>query len=229
MVVTVERLREHIKRTLAGFDPTRAVHERADYLRRAVEDNRLGERLHLLVISEQSLYLWPRLRIERVRSTEPDHLQMVLDDARTLLADNAEQDGMLLHHASEHLADYARMGRLDGFRWGATHNLSHDIVQLREDLDRFAEARGRQIAEWTDAERPSVADAIAEVGSLAISAGSTAAGAVGRGSAPDWVSWAAASASCSATPKHSPRRFRCRWRRPRPRLRRCPTNPHRLP
>lgn len=180
LVVTVERLREHIKRTLAGFDPTRAIQDRADYLRRAVEDNRLGESLHLLVISEQSLYLWQRLRIERVRSTEPDHLQMVLDDARTLLADNAEEDGALLQHAREHLADYARMDRLDGFRWGATHNLSHDIVQLRKDLDGFAEARGRQIAEWIDAERPSVSDAIAEVGSLAVSAGGAAAGVVGR-------------------------------------------------
>src|SRR5690606_2873409 len=81
LVITIERLREHAKRTLKGFDPTKPVHERADYLRKALEDNRLGETLHLLVVSEQSLYLWQRLRIARVQATEPEHLQIVLDDA----------------------------------------------------------------------------------------------------------------------------------------------------
>jgi len=180
LIITVERIREHIKRTLAGFDPAKPVHERADYLRRAVEDNRLGESLHLLVISEQSLYLWQRLRIARVQSTEPEHLQLVLDDARILLAENAEQDGELLHHAREHLSEYARMGRLDGFRWGATHNLSHDITLLRADLDGFAAARGRQVAEWVESERPTVVDALSEVGSRALSAGGSAAAAAGR-------------------------------------------------
>ncbi len=32
LVVTIERLREHAKRTLGGFDSTKPVHERADYL-----------------------------------------------------------------------------------------------------------------------------------------------------------------------------------------------------
>lgn len=180
LVVTIERLREHATRTLDGFDPTKPVHERADYLRNALEDNRLGETLHLLVVSEQSLYLWQRLRIARVQATEPDHLQIVLDDARGLLADNAEQDGVLLHQARERLSEYASMNRLDGFRWGATHNLSHDIVQLRNDLEGFAEARGRQVTEWVEAEKPTVGDALAEVGSRALSVGGSAASVAGK-------------------------------------------------
>ncbi|NLE82642.1 MAG: DUF4357 domain-containing protein [Rhodococcus sp.] len=180
LVVAVERLREHVTRTLKGFDVSKPIHERADYLRRAVEDNRLGETLHLLVISEQSLYLWQRLRITRVQATEPQHLQAVLDDARSLLADSADQDRTLLHHARTHLSEYAHMNRLDGFRWGATHNLSHDIVQLRTDIDEFALARGRQVAEWVDSERPMITDALAEVGSRAVSAGGAAASAAGR-------------------------------------------------
>ena len=180
LVVTVERLREHIKRTLGGFDTSQPVQVRADYLRRAVEDDRLGETLHLLVVSEQSLYLWQRLRIARVQATESEHLQAVFDDARTLLAENADRDRMLLQHAREHLSEYAQMNRLDGFRWGATHNLAHDIVQLRNDLDGFAEARGRQVADWVESERPMVTDALAEVGARALSAGGTAASAAGR-------------------------------------------------
>lgn len=180
LVLTIERLREHIKRTLAGFDPTKPVNERADYLRRAVEDNRLGETLHLLVVSEQSLYLWQRLRIARVQAVESEHLKMVLDDARGLLADHAEKDGRLLNHARQHLSEYSRMNRLDGFRWGATHNLAHDITQLRSDLDGFAQARGQQVSEWVDPEKPTVGDALAEVGSIAVAAGGSAAAAAGR-------------------------------------------------
>ena len=133
--VTIERLREHVKRTLAGFDPTRPVQDRADYLRRAIEENRLGESLHLLVVSEQSLYLWQRLRIARVQATEPQHLQTVLDDSRALLAEHFERDGQLLLHARSELSNFAQMRRLDGFRWGAAHNLTHDIVTLKSDLD----------------------------------------------------------------------------------------------
>lgn len=178
--VTIERLREHVKRTLAGFDATRPVQDRADYLRRAIEENRLGESLHLLVVSEQSLYLWQRLRIARVQATEPRHLQMVLDDARTVLAEHFERDGELLLHARSELSHFAKMHRLDGFRWGATHNLKHDIVKLKNDLDDFAQARGSQVMGWTDHESPSVVDALAEVGSRAASAGGAVAGAAGK-------------------------------------------------
>ncbi|WP_346343434.1 hypothetical protein [Rhodococcus sp. MS16] len=178
--VTIERLREHVKRTLAGFDATRPVQDRADYLRRAIEENRLGESLHLLVVSEQSLYLWQRLRIARVQATEPQHLQMVLDDARTVLAEHFERDGELLLHARSELSHFAKMHRLDGFRWGATHNLKHDIVKLKDDLDDFAQVRGSQVMGWTDHESPSVVDALAEVGSRAASAGGAVAGAAGK-------------------------------------------------
>ena len=178
--VTIERLREHVKRTLAGFDATRPVQDRADYLRRAIEENRLGESLHLLVVSEQSLYLWQRLRIARVQATEPQHLQMVLDDARTVLAEHFERDGELLVHARSELSHFAKMHRLDGFRWGATHNLKHDIVKLKDDLDDFAQARGSQVMGWSDHKSPSVVDALAEVGSRAASAGGAVAGAAGK-------------------------------------------------
>ncbi|MFZ2176661.1 MAG: hypothetical protein WAW17_21985 [Rhodococcus sp. (in: high G+C Gram-positive bacteria)] len=181
LVVTVERLREHIKRTVAGFDPTLPVRSRADYLRRAVEDNRIGESLHLLVISEQSLYLWQRLRIARVRAIEPEHLQMVLADARELLAEHLERDGEILVHARSELSHYAEMHRLDGIYWGATHNLKHDIVKLKNDLDSFADARGSQVMGWVDpGSRPTVGDAVAEIGSRAATVGGAAAGAAGR-------------------------------------------------
>lgn len=183
LVVTVEKLRDHVKRTLAGFDATQPVRDRADYLRRAVEDNRLGETLQLLVIAEQSLYLWQRLRIARVRATEPEHLSVVLDDARELLADYLDRDGELLVHARTELSNYADMRPLDGIYWGATHNLKHDIAKLKNDLDSFAEARGSQVMGWVDHDRPTVGDAVAELGTRVASAGDVAGRAISAGAA----------------------------------------------
>lgn len=181
LVVTIEKLRDHVKRTLAGFDASLPVRDRADYLRRAVEDNRLGETLQLLVIAEQSLYLWQRLRIARVRATESEHLAMVLDDAREFLAEHLERDSELLLHARTELSHYANMRPLDGIYWGATHNLKHDISKLKRDLDSFADARGSQVMGWVDHDRPTVGDAVAEVGSRVASAGEVAGRAIGAG------------------------------------------------
>ena len=70
LVVDVERLRAHVRRTLKGFNESEAVQIRADYLHRAVGDNRLGESLHLLVVAQDSLFRWRRLRIARVSMVE---------------------------------------------------------------------------------------------------------------------------------------------------------------
>lgn len=115
--VGIERLREHAKRTVAGFDALKPVQDRASYLKNAVGDKRLGETLQLLVIAEQSLYLWQKMRIERVRVTEPEYLQTVVQSARALLLEHFERDGDLLLHARGELASYAAIKPLEIIRW----------------------------------------------------------------------------------------------------------------
>jgi len=67
LVVTVERLRAHAVSTLDTFDASKPVQERAETLARAVEDNRLGETLNLLIVAEESLNKWQRLRLRARR------------------------------------------------------------------------------------------------------------------------------------------------------------------
>ena len=76
----VEQLRQHALRTLKSFNADLTLRERAGLVDQAVE-NRLGETLSLLVVAEESLMKWQRLRLARVEATEHDHLQNVLDDA----------------------------------------------------------------------------------------------------------------------------------------------------
>jgi len=174
--VGVERLRNHIKRTLEGFDSSKPVQDRASYLQSAVRDNRLGESLQLLVIAEDSLYLWQQLRIERIKETEPQHLAAVLADARALLAEHLERDGALLLHARTELATYAAIRPLEIIRMLSTSNLKRDIKNLRRDLDDFATARRSQVMGWQEYEDPSVAEALAVVGNRAKALGAAISG-----------------------------------------------------
>lgn len=173
--VVIERLRNHVKRTIEGFDSSQSVQDRAAHIGRAVKDDRLGETLKLLVIAEQSLYLWQRLRIERVRRTEPEHLETVVESARTLLAQHVERDGELLAHARAELAAYAALKPLEVLRWMSASNVKRDMVRLRDDLDEFAEARRAQVTEWIEHEDPTIEDALAELGNRAKAVGAVVA------------------------------------------------------
>ncbi|MFM1723920.1 hypothetical protein ABEU20_002493 [Rhodococcus sp. PAM 2766] len=169
--VGVERLRNHVKRTIDGFDGSQSVQDRAAHIGRAVKDDRLGETLNLLVVAEESLYLWQRLRIERVRRTEPEHLETVVESARAVLAQHVERDGELLAHARAELAAYAALKPLEVLRWMSASNVKRDMVRLRDDLEEFAVARRAQVTEWVEHEDPTIEDALTELGNRAKAVG----------------------------------------------------------
>jgi hypothetical protein len=76
--VGVERLREYATRLVSDLPTGLKADERAARLHSVVKEGRLGEVLRLLVVAEQSLYLWQRLRVERVQRTEPEYLDQAI-------------------------------------------------------------------------------------------------------------------------------------------------------
>ncbi|WP_193044326.1 hypothetical protein [Mycolicibacterium baixiangningiae] len=157
---TVEQLRQHALATLKTFDPSRPIQDRAEFVVNAVENQQLGETLSLLVVAEESLFQWQRLRIARVEATEPQHLQKVLDDARELLAHQMAADGELYRRAQTVLDAVARTEAIDGFRFWSVQGLTRDLPKLREDLDRFAHARRAQALEWSEIDAPTPKEAL---------------------------------------------------------------------
>lgn len=184
----VEKLRNHIKKTLEGFDSSMPIQDRAAHLTTAVNDNRLGESLQLLIIAEDSLYLWQRLRIERVRGTEPEHLDTVVTSAREILADHLERDQELIDHLHAELDAYGKVKPLEIGRWMSASQMKKDMVHLRRDVDGFAEARRGQVLDWMDHKDPKIGDAFDEVEGHIVAAGKAvghAAAALGSRSV-DW-------------------------------------------
>jgi len=179
--VAVEQLRNHVRRLLESFDEGLPVQDRAERLRRAVEDNRLGETLSLLVIAEQSLYQWQRLRLARVEAEQPEHLQRVIDDARELLAHQLGEDGEVYRRAKEKLDDFAKPEAIEGFRFLSVRELARQRSKLREELDHFAAARRHQIEEWETVETPGVLDAAAAALDAVQDSALKAVGAAGQG------------------------------------------------
>ncbi|BBX62083.1 hypothetical protein MSAS_12570 [Mycobacterium saskatchewanense] len=179
--VTVEQLRDHVRRILASFDQSLPVHHRAGKLRSAVGDNRLGDALSLLVITEESLHKWQRLSLARIESTQPEHLLRAIDEARELVEHHLREDLDIYRHAKDILDRVAKSEAIDGFRFSAVRELVRQRGALRDDFDRFAEARQHQAEVWEDFHIPSVFDAaLAAVGTVGSTTGRVFV-AVGRG------------------------------------------------
>jgi len=179
--VTVEQLRNHVSRVLDSFDSTLSVQKRAAKLGAAVEDKQLGETLSLLVVAEDSLYRWQLLRLARVGEKEPQHRQRVIDDMNELIRHHVVEDGKLYRDAIRLLHDFAKPEPIEGFRFLAVRELAKQRSTLRDELDRFAQARRHQVEEWSNVSTPGVLDAAAAVIDAVSGSALKAVGAAGHG------------------------------------------------
>lgn len=179
--VTVEQLRNHVTRVLESLDPKLPVQDRAEKLQAAVADSLIGETLSLLVVAEESLYKWQRLRLARVEASQPSHLPQVIQDARELLAYQLAEDAKLYQLAHRVVDEVARTNAIDGFRFNSVKALTRDRERLQVDLDTFARARRHQVDVWTALEAPSVRDAVDAAVGLAKPAARKALAAAGQG------------------------------------------------
>ncbi len=151
---TVEQLRHHADRTLQTFDATKPIQERADFIKRAANSDQLGETLSLLVVSQESLFKWQRLRLARVEATQPEHVRQVLDDARDLLKRQLAEDDALFRRARDVLDAVAKTEAIDGFRYWSVEDLQENLPKLRADVVRFGSARRAHMSEWQDFKAP---------------------------------------------------------------------------
>jgi hypothetical protein len=169
--VSVERLREHALRLARDLPTGLAAPERVRRLERVVQDGRLGEVLRLLVVAEQSLYLWQRLRITRVGDVEPDALEESVSDAHAVLAEHLEADSVLVENLRAALDAYGVLKPSEFHRTLSGRKLRWSVEMLRRDLDYFVTARGVQVEGWVPLVAPTVRDALRHARTVAIESG----------------------------------------------------------
>lgn len=163
LVKGIEKLRLYVRLRVDKLVPTQGAKKRASGLHELVDESRLGEVLQLLVVAEDSHYLWQRLRIERSRTSDPDHVGEIIESARRLLREDLKADRHLILGLQEWLAEYGSLKPLEIHRVLSRNKLEADVPRARQELDEFVEARRLQVASWPGLERPTLQDAQAEV------------------------------------------------------------------
>lgn len=191
--IGVERLRNYSTRLLLDLRADVAADDRADLLEKAVRKDRLGETLQLLLIAQESLFLWQRIRLERVELREHDHLPQVLESAKATLREHIAADTALVSSLRTTLDTYGTLRLSEFHRKLSARRLKKNLAPLRSDIDLFVTSRALQIAGWNEPKNPGVLDvlrAMKAVGDGAVEASvqtvGKAAEAVHRGS-ESWI------------------------------------------
>ncbi len=171
--VGVERLRAYATRLVGDLPAGLKADERAERLHKAVLEGKLGETLRLLIVAEQSLYLWQRLQVERVQRSEPEHLDQAIAGAHATLAEHLRADAELVEQLWTVLGEYGILRPLEFYRKLSGRKLSKHIGALRGDLDYFVQARGIQVGAWDPLVMPTARDAINVAKAAAVDSGRT--------------------------------------------------------
>lgn len=158
--VGVERLRQHAMQLLSAMNVDESADKRADKLRNIVENGRMCETLQLLLVAQQSLYIWQRLRLERVYSAESDFMAQTVESARTTLREQLEADRDLADQLRRTLDKYTVLRVTEVHHQLAARTLTKYRTPLAEMVDKFIEVRRLQVDGWLGAKHAGFRDAV---------------------------------------------------------------------
>ena len=168
--VGVERLRYHVIQQVTELRPDDSADQRADKLKAAVKKGMLVETLQLLLVAQQSLYLWQKLRLERVRAAEPEYLEQTLDSARTTVREQLDADRDLAANLRTVLDRYSVLRVTEVHRQLAGRTLNKYRAPLENVVDDFISARTLQVDDWLGNEHARFRDAVGAARSQVIAA-----------------------------------------------------------
>jgi hypothetical protein len=146
LVQGIEKLRLYVRLRVDNLARTQGVKKRASGLHELVDESRFGEVLQLLVVAEDSHYLWQRLRIERSRTSDPDHVSEIIESAHRLLREDLKADRDLILGLHEWLVEYGSLKPLEIDHVLSRNKLEAAVPRARRELDEFVEARRLQVA-----------------------------------------------------------------------------------
>jgi hypothetical protein len=167
----IETLRRYVVAQVEVLDAGAGAQDRARRLRSVVDGSQIGLMLQLLVLAEDSYCQWQRLRLERVRLVEPDHLAGVIARANEQLTTDLHRDSEMVEMLHDKLATYAAPRPLERLHPLAARDLQANMMSLRQDLEAFAAARRVQVSGWSELTRPTLSDAMQELRGRTVATG----------------------------------------------------------
>jgi hypothetical protein len=136
----IEQLRSYIrKRVAAAEDQGRKISGRLDAVEIAKD---VSETLALLIVAQDSLFLFQQLRVLRIMDTEPEHAPAAIDESRALLDQHFTEDADLVDRLRTLVAERVEVQALEMLHFVAAGTIVRLAPQVDESLAWFASQRG---------------------------------------------------------------------------------------
>ncbi len=162
--IALESLRAYITESINDIKTEDSLPKRESAIKRIASNKGVAGSLHLILIAEQALHLLEYLRLERVRTTNPDQLPSALADAKRSLSEQRALDNTLVQAAVVRIEAAKQVEPLEIHRFFSIPALQKTPDQAFDVLESFANASRSELPEINRmVRRPEFSEARAEV------------------------------------------------------------------
>jgi hypothetical protein len=157
----IERLRSFIRKRVAAAEAEgRRLAGRLDAVEHAHE---VAETLALLVVAQDSLFLFQQLRVLRIKATQPEFAAAAVEEARALLDEHTAEDTDLVQRLRTLVEERVEVEALEALRFRTAREIIRIAPQVDETLAWFADQRGLSYETFDIPPLPSAAEMVDEV------------------------------------------------------------------
>jgi hypothetical protein len=157
----IEGLRSFIRKRLAAAeDEGRRISGRLDAVEIA---NDLAETLALLIVAQDSLFLFQQMRVLRIKATQLELAPAAVEEAQALLDQHAAEDTELIQRLRTLVAERVEVEALEVLRFRTATEIVEVAPKIDETLSWFAEQRGLSYDSFEVPSLPGAAEVVDEV------------------------------------------------------------------
>jgi hypothetical protein len=170
--VALEKMRAYVTGTVRSTAATADLPARVKAVKRVGSAKSVGGTLQLIAVAEHALHLWHYLYIERVRTTDPQHVQEAIASSRTVLEEHRRLDEALVTLLIARVVELADVRPLEIHRRGSIREMDRRLQAAHESIETFAGRTRTQLPNLggEQAARPGLPEARAEVKARALGA-----------------------------------------------------------
>ncbi|MFT4656068.1 MAG: hypothetical protein ACJAXA_001811 [Candidatus Aldehydirespiratoraceae bacterium] len=162
IISTVERTRLYMAKRLGAAEVGWTAQSRSSQTSKMLESE-FSNTLSLLAAAEHNLASWHRVRIERVRQVEPEHLEGTVADVERELAQQRDLDQELVEALSAFLANAGTATGYEGLEPIARRRLVRRIDTIGSSVTEFARQRSLDDPALSSAEFPTLVESLSQV------------------------------------------------------------------
>jgi hypothetical protein len=170
----LEEMREFVRSQAADIDPRARLSKRESKLDDFLDSGGGRDVLDLILVTERSLLLFEHLRLVRIQSSQPDHLESALAEAREALAEERRLDEELVATVMAAVDELRTVAPLEIHRFMSAREMRQTATDIHVALARFSEAVRLPAPELVLLEHPTLAAAREDLRSRATVVGRSA-------------------------------------------------------